>query len=568
MVINNEIAAALRKLFKTASEEKQLNTGAFNELCELCRVSKMYYDVNLGSPDRYRNYRTGNLVIEGSEIDGKLILFDNGHETGVKLTFPYFYEGFEYVHAYIEFEKGIKKEDLDIELYDFLADIVYIATSRRNMRLMLDFSEISDAQTGIPNKIFLLHKFQKIMGEHRPEEYRVLRINIQNFNFINETAGSQAGDEAVITYARSILKMIGENEGVCHLGGDNFAAFVLKENIDSYISFLDNFTLTGLKAAPGREFKVPAWIGVSGEYKKEYGHDIGPMLGQASAACSMAKNRFRRNHLYYTDELDNMIRKGRNIVAIFPDAVRNGALIPFYQAKVDMRTGLLMGFEALARWKHNGGFISPDQFIPVLEKESLVPVLDMAILESTCKDIVSWRKAGLIPPRISVNFSKKNLYIPDIEKRILDTVERSGLHASDIEIEITETLKESEYDRLIEFVNTLKKYGFHIAVDDFGTGYSSLSLIHNIDVDVIKIDKSFVDKLPGDSKSLILIESIVSIVDRLHFSTIAEGVETAEQGKSLLNVGCHLAQGYYYSKPADFEATTRLIADPPFEPIA
>ena len=175
---------------------------------------------------------------------------------------------------------------------------------------------------------------------------------------------------------------------------------------------------------------------------------------------------------------------------------------------------------------------------------------------------------GLTPPRVSSNFSRKNLYVPDIEEKIYSVIQENGLDSGDVEIEITESVKESDYDRLIEYVKTLKNLGIHISIDDFGTGYSSLSLIHNIDADVVKIDKSFVDEITNESKAKILIESIISIAHRLKMSVIAEGVETAEQGRALLDFGCSYAQGYYYSKPVDFETATSLISDPPFLPIA
>ncbi len=559
------IQSEIRRLLRLASEEKDLGTG-FKGLCEAVGVAKMYYDVFLGSKNRYRNLKNGQLQVVGNEQEGKLVLFDSGKKTGISKTYTYYYDNLDYVHAYIEFEEGIKEEDLDTELLDALADFVYILTSRRNMRLMLDFSEISDAQTGIPNMIFINRKYRMITARIPAENYHVLRINIKNFKFINETAGAHAGDEAIIKYSVELLGLIEDDEGVCRMGGDNFCMFVKKENLRTVLDKLESVSLTDFDSAPGAVFEMAAWVGVSGtDVTAET--PFGARLEEASLACELAKTRIKKNVVFFDQHLSEIGAAGRRTVADFKPAVQNHEFRPFFQAKVDMRTGLLVGFEALCRWIHNGELIFPDKFIPVLEKEGLIPELDMAILNETCISIRKWMEKGLRPPRISVNFSKKNLFIPEIEEKILKTVTDNGLEPSNIEIEITETSKESHYERLIDFVNKLKKMGFHISVDDFGTGYSSISLIHNIDADVIKIDKCFVDKLPGDKKSTVLIESVVSIVDRLNMSTIAEGVETKEQGEALLTLGCHLAQGYYYSKPVDFEAATALIENPPFEPI-
>jgi EAL domain-containing protein (putative c-di-GMP-specific phosphodiesterase class I) len=174
---------------------------------------------------------------------------------------------------------------------------------------------------------------------------------------------------------------------------------------------------------------------------------------------------------------------------------------------------------------------------------------------------------GLKPPRISSNFSKKNLFIPKIEDKILQVIEDNGLTADDVEIEITESMKDIEYDRLILFVGNLKEHGLFIAIDDFGTGYSSLSLLHNIEADVIKIDKSFTDQITTDKKAAILIESVITIATKLDMEIIAEGVESSEQGEMLMHLGCNYAQGYYYSKPVDYQTATDYIRNNPFKPI-
>ena len=163
--------------------------------------------------------------------------------------------------------------------------------------------------------------------------------------------------------------------------------------------------------------------------------------------------------------------------------------------------------------------------------------------------------------------SKKDLFVPKIESKILKVIEENGLSTDDVEIEITESTKDVEYERLITFVKTLKENGLFISIDDFGTGYSSLSLLHNIDVDVIKIDKSFTDMITADDKTAILVESIITIAQRLKMEIIAEGVETKEQGKKLVELGCNLAQGYYYSKPVDYQSATEIINSCDYAPV-
>ena len=562
-----KLIEGIRELMRKASAD-ELDTPAYKEICEKLNVSKMYYDIDLGGEDRYRKQSTGKLVIADNEQDGKIILYDSGEETGLTLTYPYYYQGAEYVHAYIEFPKGIKKEDLDLDTYQMMADIIYILVSRKNMRLMLDFAEKVDPLTGIPNIVSTTRRYAEIVKTTSPGDLYVLFINLQNFKYINETVGAKAGDEAIIQYARKILGFVDESrESCCRLGGDNFVMVILKEHMDEILQKLHSVKIQDLQNAPNQSFKVSSWIGVSEMTPGREKEPFVVRLNEAAAACNVGKHRLKKNLVFYDDELVKMMGQSRRIIALFKPAVKNHEFHPFFQAKVDMNTGKLVGFEALCRWIHDGNFIYPDQFIPVLDKEGLIHDLDMAIFSETCRAIRSWKDMGLIPPRVSSNFSRKNLYVPDIEEKIIAVVHENGLETGDVEIEITESVKESDYERLIEYVKTLKSFGVHISIDDFGTGYSSLSLIHNIDADVVKIDKSFVDEVTSEGKAKILVESIISIAERLKMSIIAEGVETAEQGKALLDFGCKYAQGYYYSKPVDFETATKIISDPPFLPI-
>lgn len=565
MHLTEEISNDLQRLFKAASEEN-LNGDVYKDICTHLNVSRMYYDMDVGGEERYRDSRTGNLVMAETEKDGKIILYDNGDETELKLTYPYYYSGYEYVHAYIEFPKGVKEEDLDVDLLQFLADTVYLLASRRNMRFMLEFAETVDALTGIPNVMSLKRQYDQRIQTIPPHELLVIRVNLQNFKYLNEVGSAKCGDEAIIQYAHKIVKFTAEDEYVCRLGGDNFAFFIHKDHLNDIIAKLNCVVLHDLKNAPGRHFEISAWIGIS-ELKEGENTPIFKRINEASIACDMAKSRLKRKVVYYDEELAGMISRGHDIIAMFRPAIRDREFHPFFQPKVDMRTGELKGFEALCRWIHKGSFIYPDQFIPVLDREGLIPELDLAIFNETCASIRKWKDMGLNPPRVSSNFSRKDLFYPNIEEKIIDLIKYNGVSADDLEIEITESIKDNEYDRLIEFVKVLKAKGLHISIDDFGTGYSSLSLIHNIDADVIKIDKSFIDMLSNGGKSRVLIESIIGIASNLHMATIAEGVETAEQGAALLHLGCHIAQGYYYSKPVSFEDATGYIKDLPFKPV-
>ena len=565
MDLNKQLTEDIKALFHSAALEN-IDEALYKSMCDKLHVVKMYYDMDLGGDDRYRNHRTGELVIGTKEVGKQLILYDSGKKSGLIKQYKYYYDGYEYVHAYIAFEEGIREEDLDASLYDFCADMIYILASRQNMRRMLDYAETSDVLTGIPNIVFFQKRYYKMLQYNRPQDYLLIRMNLRNFKYVNEVAGANSGDEAIIQYSRKLLKIVDDDEGVCRLGGDNFLVFIHKDNLKKFLKKVSSVTISKLKTAPNNQFEITTWIGISSLAEDET-KNFQERLNDANVACGIGKSRLKQNVVFYGDDLKKMIMQGRDIIAAFPAAVKNHEFMPFFQPKVDMRTGKLVGFEALCRWFHDGHYIFPDQFIPILDREGLIPDLDLTIFDETCRAIRRWKDMGLNPPRISSNFSRKNLFVPKFENRILKVLENNGLSADDVEIEITESTKDIEYDSLIRFVKSLKEHGLFIAIDDFGTGYSSLSLLHNIEADVIKIDKSFIDMITEDKKSAVLIESVITIAQKLDMQTIAEGVETADQGRKLVEMGCSYAQGYYYSKPVDYQAAMEIIKTSPFKPI-
>ncbi|MCR4657034.1 MAG: GGDEF domain-containing phosphodiesterase [Lachnospiraceae bacterium] len=563
MVLTDEILKPLTGLLNTATK-RNISNEEFSPLCRAAGVSRMYYDMDLGENKAYTDPRSGKYIMTEIQHENTIILYDNGEETDLRKKFTYYYEGADYVHAYVEFRKGIAETDIEPGVYELLSDLIYLLVSRQNMRLMLDHAEMNDTMTGIPNSIYLRKQFSQAVREHPENDYVFLFTNLQNFKFLNEQGGSRVGDEAIVKYSRKVASFIEPDEGICRLGGDNFLYFIKRQNLERMLNILSGIELSDLESARGKEFTVSAWVGVSIDRKDA---DFSERIEHSNTACMLGKTRLKRNVVFYSDDLAKMIEQSKRIIGMFMPALINNEFTPFFQAKVDMTTGKLVGLEALCRWYHEGSCIYPDQFIPVIDAQGIIHELDMEILRQTCIAIRKWKDMGLTPPPVSVNLSRKNIFIPGIEQKILTVIKGHNINSSDIEIEITETSKESEYDRLIEFIRKLKEFGLRISIDDFGTGYSSLSLIHNINADTIKIDKSFISSLFDKHKSTVLIESIISLAERLNMNTVAEGVETVEEGKKLIGMGCNIAQGYYYSKPSDFDFTTEIIKDPPFKPI-
>ena len=536
----------------------------YAEIYELLGVVKACIMIEYDSDPMTRSLGPEFVMQSEREEDGSIILFENGMETGERFDFDYTRPGERILVCTLYMRSGMTFDAEDRSLIRNIADRLFLLQSITNMRHMLDFARNHDAQSGILNGVGIRASYREALAANPGIKYVVMYINLQNFKYINERTSARTGDEAIVQYARRLTTQVEADEGVGRLGGDNFVLYVRSENVDKIIHKLGLFVIDDLQTAPGKKFTLSAWIGVSADDQDE---DIATRIEHASIANMFGKQILKQTVVYFSTKFTEMLENNRRIASLFMPALSKHEFHAYFQAKVDMASGRLVGFETLCRWIHDGEFIFPDQFIPVIDRLGLIHELDMEILRLTCESVKKWRDMGLKPPVLSVNFSRKDIFIPNIENDILNLVRSYDIDPRDIEIEITETASESEYERIMSFTKTLKEMGFRIAIDDFGTGYSSLSLIHNINADVLKIDKSFVTNIQEGSKTEVLVESIITIAKKLDMEIVAEGVETADEGMRLMRLGCTTAQGFYYSRPSDFEHTTRTIEEDPFKPI-
>mgnify|MGYP002857413919 CR=1 FL=1 len=557
--IESKIEDIIHKFIRSRVERED-----YTELYDMLGVTKVTFTMEFEKDPMSRAMGPEFVMESDRSDDGSIVLYERGAEHGDIMEFSFPRKEADDIRCKWYLNKKTVLSEIDEEKYKRFADKLYLMQSIGNMRKMLDFARNHDPQSGIPNGVGIRKLFKEAIKANPDIKYAVLYVNLQNFKYINERIGSKGGDEAIVQYARRLTLCVDFDEGVCRLGGDNFILFVKPENLDKTIHRLSQFTIDNLSGTPDKTFTLSAWIGIAVGDEDE---DFGTRIEHASIANMFAKQRLKQAVVYYSEQFKDMLNHNKRIAALFMPALTKHEFLSYFQAKVNMETGELAGFETLCRWRHDGEFIFPDQFIPVIDRLGLIYELDMEILRLTCESIRKWIDMGLNPPILSVNFSRKDIFVPEVENEIKKVVDSFGITPKNVEIEITETASEQEYARIIEFTRNLKDMGFRIAIDDFGTGYSSLSLIHNINADVIKIDKSFVTAIQKDSKTEVLVESIINIAKRLDMDLVAEGVETSDEGKTLMDLGCNIAQGFYYSRPSDFETTTKLLEERPFKPI-
>jgi len=368
---------------------------------------------------------------------------------------------------------------------------------------------------------------------------------LSRFSLVNRRFGSSETDKIIVRYTEAIQDFLVPGELLGRLGGDNFTALVLKERTEEFLQILSGVITYGILGDKEMSVKISAVAGVVELDDTIF--ECGGILNDAAMAMNVAKHVSKRPFLFATQQMREKGFKNKQIASSFMEALYNNEFKVFYQPKVSGQDYRIVGGEALSRWYRDGVMMPPMDFIPVIEQNGTVCLLDFYVLEQVCKDITQWLKAGLNVGRISVNFSRKHLSNPHLVEDIMDVLRKYDMAGRYIEIELTETVDEVESNLLIEFIKRMKYHKVRISIDDFGTGYSSLNMLRSFSVDVLKVDKSFLDNL--DERNKIVLSNIIRMAQELNMEVVAEGVETKEQALYLGSIGCHTLQGFLFDKP-------------------
>ena len=416
-------------------------------------------------------------------------------------------------------------------------------------------------ESGYPNLRSLNTELGKIVKDRTFKDMMAVRYNLRHFSFINQEFGRDTGDKIMKKHCDGLLAVLGEGGAVFRLGGDNFVAVGPQNKAQEVADYLFE---AHIKIDDTSSVKVPASAGIFIPPEGFIPQNPGDIMGKIINAYRIAQNGGRGHVIYYTDELMLIKQKYAKIQQMLSDALDKEEFVPYYQPKVDVVSGMIVGGEALCRWFHDGKLLMPADFIPALEQTSDICKLDLFILEQVCRNQRDWLDGGegrtLVP--MSINFSRKhimNLEIADVIERILDKY-RIPHYA--IEIEFTETTYDVEFCDLKRVVCSLHDKGIAASIDDFGVGSSSMNLLRDIPWKTIKIDKSFVPEEGDDfnDKKCIMFRGVVSMAKNLGFECLAEGIESQYQIDIMRQYGCDIAQGFYYDKPLpkeEFEA--RLV---------
>jgi diguanylate cyclase (GGDEF)-like protein/PAS domain S-box-containing protein len=435
-------------------------------------------------------------------------------------------------------------------------------TIHRRDEQRIRFHASHDSLTRLANRRTVMESLADaiIRAERNGERLALLYLDVNRFKDINDSFGHGVGDELLRQVARRLKACVRSSDIIGRLGGDEFVV-VLPSVADRgtaevcinkvLYAFAEPFTINELDLFSSTSIGVALY--------PDDADNAESLLSRADAAMYHAK---RNGHPFscFDADMDRQVADRVNLENDLRHALADEQFKLAYQPKVNMAEGRIIGAEALIRWTHpERGPVSPAIFIPIAERAGLIGAIDDWVLEQACAQMAVWRGRGLDLPSISVNLSPAQFHDGRLKDKVKMALSRAGLVPAMLELEITETMMASDVDRAIEILGQLTAMGVKVSLDDFGTGYSSLAYLKLFPVSTLKIDRTFVDDLPEDTKDGAIIASVVALAENLGFAVIAEGVETMAQATFLATHGCPTMQGYLFSRPVDAEAFTGLL---------
>lgn len=412
-----------------------------------------------------------------------------------------------------------------------------------------------DAATGLLSKEAFFDEAAAYLRHSGARDVSIVCFDVDHFKLFNDLHGLDCGDELLRYLGRALALRFSPDEAqpLARLAADTFALCatgIRPECVERILVDISSECPNGIDA-----------IVRAGVYRiEDPASPVSIMCDRAVIALRTVKGSYFDRVALYDPGMREALVLEREVVAGIESALREDRIELFLQPKCNIRTGKIVGAEALARWRHpERGIVAPGEFIPLIERNGLVCSLDLRVWEKTAAWIRGLIDEGVQPVPVSVNVSRADIYLVDVAAELHALVERYGIDPSLIEVEITESAYSERPDRIVAAFDALAERGFTVLMDDFGSGYSSLNMLKDINVDVLKIDMRFLDR--DDRRSKDIMESVIRMARWLDLPVIAEGVETREQVNFLLDVGCSYAQGYYYARPMEAAAFEALLTD-------
>ncbi|MEW9897780.1 EAL domain-containing protein [Chitinivorax sp. PXF-14] len=438
-------------------------------------------------------------------------------------------------------------------------------TVRKALELQLRLQAMTDHLTGLNNR----SGFKTALGHALARAGRtykyvaLLYIDLDHFKPINDSLGHDAGDQLLQQVAERLKQSMRVSDTISRLGGDEFT--VILEDLDDAedAAFSARKVLSALRPSfqlNGTEVTVGASIGIA--TYPDCGSDLVSLMQAADVAMYRAKNEGRNVYQFYTPDMNARAKARLMLEQSARHALQHDELVLYYQPQIDLARRRIVGLEALIRWNHpTAGLVSPATFIPLMEETGLIIQVGAWIIESVCKQRQQWHTQGVLDAdcTIALNISPRQFSDDNLSRILQQQLSLWQLAPEMIELELTEGMLMQDTEQTYQLLDQLKQIGVRLAIDDFGTGYSSLGYLKRFKLDVLKIDKSFINHLTHNGKDAAIASSIISLAHNLGLNTVAEGVETEAQLDRLKALKCDVVQGYYFAKPMPAEQVEAFV---------
>ncbi len=442
------------------------------------------------------------------------------------------------------------------------ASIVSLTAWRLN-----EYQALHDPLTKLANGMLLQDRLAHAAAVRRRHEHRVfavLYLDLDAFKSINDTVGHATADRLLVALARRLETHVRPSDTIARLGGDEFAILLDDVADVSDAARVAERLICAVRepqTVDGKRFCVTASIGIAVADRQV--DDAGELLRNADIAMYSAKARGKDRYEIFEPEMHAAAVRRLELEKDLQRAVESSEFVVHYQPIVSLPLGCIVGMEALVRWAHpQRGLVPPAEFIPVAEEIGLIGAIGRFVLESACRQARDWddRHPSNPPWTMSVNLSGRQLQEPDLAAHVGRVLSETGLEPRRLTLEVTESAMLGETETAIARLGELKALGVQLSLDDFGTGYSSLTHLRRLPIDVLKIDRSFVNGIESERRNFDLLTSIVAVGATLHMRTVAEGVETPDQLTKLMTTGCDLVQGFHLARPLTPEGIDELLA--------